>query len=220
MYMRGFFLRTESLIMQIDPKSNSIQDNYKLLTNLVIPRPIAWVTSRSEKNVINLAPFSFFNAVGSDPMYLVIGVGRATDGGKKDTARNIESAGEFVVNLVTEDLIDAMNISAADFPADESELTAAGLHGAASAIVSVPRVAESQVSLECKLHSAQQLGASTLIIGQIVMFHIADHLVGPRSHINNFTPIARLGTPSMYARTADRFDLPRLSYEQAKTAKR
>ena len=205
--------------MQIDPKTNTTQDNYKLLTNLVIPRPIAWVTSRSEGNVINLAPFSFFNAVGSDPMYLVIGIGRATDGGKKDTARNIESAGEFVVNLVTEDLIDAMNISASDFPADDSELTAGGLHGAASTIVSVPRVAEAQVSLECKLHSAQPLGASTLIIGQVVMFHIADHLVGPRLHIKDFAPIGRLGSPSMYCRTTDRFDLPRLTYEQARMAK-
>jgi flavin reductase (DIM6/NTAB) family NADH-FMN oxidoreductase RutF len=201
--------------MQIDPKKNSNQDNYKLLTNLVVPRPIAWVTSRNERGVINLAPFSFFNAVGSDPIFLIISVGRANDGGKKDTARNIEAIGEFVVNLVTEDLIGAMNISAAEFPPEESELTAAGLHAAPSAFISVPRVAESQASLECTLHSTQALGTNTLIVGQVVMFHIADHLVGPRFHINNFAPIGRLGSPSMYCRTTDRFDLPRLTYEQA-----
>jgi flavin reductase (DIM6/NTAB) family NADH-FMN oxidoreductase RutF len=202
--------------MQIDPKNNAVQDNYKLLTNLVVPRPIAWVTSRSKANVINLAPFSFFNAIGSDPLYLIISVAKAPGGGQKDTARNIHSVGEFVVNLVTEDLINAMNISAADFPSEESELSAAGLHAAESVRISVPRIAEAQASLECKLHSAQPLGAYTLIIGQVLMFHVADHLVGERLHINNFAPIGRLGSPSMYCRTTDRFDLPRLTYEQAK----
>jgi flavin reductase (DIM6/NTAB) family NADH-FMN oxidoreductase RutF len=202
--------------MQIDPKANTTLDNYKLLTNLVVPRPIAWVTSRNENNLINLAPFSFFNAIGSDPLYLMISVGRAANGELKDTARNIQSIGEFVVNLVTEDLIGAMNISAADFPPEESELTAAGLRPAPSALISVPRIAEAHVSLECKLHCAQPLGLYTLIIGQVVMFHVADHLVGDRLHINNFAPIGRLGSPSMYCRTADRFDLPRLTYEQAK----
>ena len=204
--------------MQIDPKANSVQDNYKLITNLVVPRPIAWVTSRSETNIVNLAPFSFFNAIGSDPLYLIISVGNQSNGVKKDTGRNIEFAREFVVNLVTEGLVDAMNVSAADFPAEESELTAAGLHAAPGVHVSVPRIAESQVSLECKLHSAQVLGANTIYIGQVVMFHIADALVGPRMHINNFAPIGRLGSPSMYCRTTDRFDLPRLTYEQAKKA--
>jgi flavin reductase (DIM6/NTAB) family NADH-FMN oxidoreductase RutF len=203
--------------MQIDPKSNSPQDNYKLLTNLVIPRPIAWVTSRSERNIINLAPFSFFNAVGSDPIYLIISVGKLPGGETKDTGRNIEFAREFVVNLVTEDLINAMNISAAEFPAEESELTAAGLQPEKSVVVSVPRIAESPASFECKLHTILPVGTNTLYVGEVVMFHIADHLVGPRLHINNFAPIGRLGSPSMYCRTTDRFDLPRLTYEQART---
>jgi flavin reductase (DIM6/NTAB) family NADH-FMN oxidoreductase RutF len=112
-----------------------------------------------------------------------------------------------------------MNVSAAEFPPKESELTAAGLERTASIKVGVPRVAASQVSLECKLHSSVPLGSNTLIIGEVVMFHIADHLVGPRLHINDFAPIGRLGSPSMYCRTTDRFDLPRLSYEQASAAK-
>ncbi|OIR00425.1 flavin reductase like domain protein [mine drainage metagenome] len=198
--------------MQIDPSSNSKADNYKLLTNLVIPRPIAWVSSLGPSGVINLAPFSFFNAVGSDPVYLIVSIGHNDDGTAKDTARNIQASGEFVVNLVTEDLFDAMNISAADFPPELSELEAAQLHAAPSVRIKAPRVAEAQVSLECKLFSAQPLGANTLFIGEVVMFHVADQLLGPRLHIENFSPIGRLGSPSVYCRTVDRFDVARISY--------
>ena len=114
--------------MQIDPSLQTPADNYKLLTNLVVPRPIAWVSSLSQDGVINLAPFSFFNAVGADPLYVIISIGKNEAGEPKDTARNIRDSGEFVVNLVTEDLFAAMNLSAADFPPDTSELGIAGLH--------------------------------------------------------------------------------------------
>jgi flavin reductase (DIM6/NTAB) family NADH-FMN oxidoreductase RutF len=200
--------------MQIDPALQSKADKYKVLTNLVVPRPIAWITSLNQAGVINLAPFSFFNAVGSDPLYLVIGIGYRPDGTPKDTAQNIQARGEFVVNLITEDLMPAMNISAADFPPGQSELAAAGLHAAPSAHVKTPRVAESQASMECRLFRCEPLGSNTLIIGEVVMFHVADHLVGPRLHINNFAPIGRLGSPSMYCRTTDRFDLPRITFEK------
>ena len=200
--------------MQIDPGLNTKADNYKLLTNLVVPRPIAWVTSLSEQGVINLAPFSFFNAVGSDPLYVIISIGHTDSGEPKDTAKNIRTNGEFVVNLVTEDLFEAMNISAADFPADKSELAAARLHASPSVRVKVPRVAEVQASLECKLFSTQSLGANTLFIGEVVMFHVADHLIDADLHINDFAPIGRLGSPSVYCRTADRFDVSRITYAQ------
>lgn len=200
--------------MQIDPALHSTIENYKLLTNLVVPRPIAWVTSQSQSGVVNLAPFSFFNAVGSDPLYVIISIGRRDDGELKDTANNIEFSREFVVNLVTEELFDAMNISAADFPAEQSELEAAHLHTAPSVRIKTPRVAQAQASLECKLFSAQPLGANTLFIGEVVMFHVADHLIGPRLHVNNFAPIGRLGSPSVYCRTTDRFDIARISYAQ------
>jgi flavin reductase (DIM6/NTAB) family NADH-FMN oxidoreductase RutF len=200
--------------MQIDPSLHSVADNYKLLTNLVVPRPIAWVTSQNASGVVNLAPFSFFNAVGSNPLYLIISIGLNDAGETKDTAKNILASGEFVVNLVTEELFEAMNISAADFPAEVSELAAANLHAAPSVKIKPPRVAESQASMECKLHSSQVLGANTLIIGEVVMFHVADHLMGPRLHINNFAPIGRLGAPSVYCRTTDRFDAKRISYAE------
>jgi flavin reductase (DIM6/NTAB) family NADH-FMN oxidoreductase RutF len=111
-------------------------------------------------------------------------------------------------------LFDAMNISAADFPPGQSELEAARLQTAPSVHIRTPRVAQAQVSLECKLFSAQALGANTLFIGQVVMFHVADHLIGPRLHVNNFAPIGRLGSPSVYCRTTDRFDVARISYAQ------
>lgn len=200
--------------MQIDPAFHSSADSYKLLTNLVIPRPIAWVSSQSPDGVVNLAPFSFFNAVGSNPLYIMISVGQRDDGTLKDTAKNILASGDFVVNLVTEDLFTAMNISAADFPADQSELDAANLNTSPSLRVKPPRVAEAQASLECKLFNAQPLGDYTLIIGEVVMFHVADHLIGPRLHINGFEPLGRLGSPSVYCRTADRFDVARITYEK------
>jgi len=200
--------------MQFDPSLQSTADNYKLLTNLVVPRPIAWVSSQNENGVINLAPFSFFNAVGSDPLYVIISIGHNENGQAKDTARNIQANGEFVVNMVTEELFGAMNISAADFPPGESELEAAGLHGAPCVHIKTPRLAEAKASLECKLFSAQALGANTLFIGEVVMFHVAEHLLGPRLHINNFAPIGRLGSPSVYCRTTDRFDVARISYAQ------
>jgi flavin reductase (DIM6/NTAB) family NADH-FMN oxidoreductase RutF len=200
--------------MQLDPSRQTAANNYKLLTNLVVPRPIAWVSSLGESGLVNLAPFSFFNAVGSDPLYLVVSIGRRDDGTPKDTARNIETRGDFVVNLVTEELLAAMNISAVEFPPDQSELTAAQLHAAPSLRVEAPRLAEAQVSLECRLFQSLALGANTLYIGEVVMFHVADHLLGPRFHINGFAPIGRLGSPSTYCRSTDRFELPRLSYEQ------
>ena len=198
--------------MHIDPAQTSPADTYKLLTNLVVPRPIAWVTSRNPAGVINLAPFSFFNAVGSKPPCVVLGLGRNPAGLPKDTENNIKSSGEFVVNLVTEDLFTAMNISAADFPPEESELDAAQVHTEPSVLLQTPRVAEAQVSLECRLHSMQPLGENTLVIGEVVMFHVEDRLVGPRFHIHDFAPIGRLGSPSVYCRTTDRFDVPRVGY--------
>lgn len=200
--------------VQIDPSLHSKADNYQLLTNLVVPRPIAWVSSLGPTGVVNLAPFSFFNAVGSDPLYLVLGLGSRQDGSPKDTTANILRGGDFVVNLVTQELLGAMNLSAAEFPPDESELAAAGLQAAPSVLIKSPRLAQAKASLECRLFSSQALGASTLLVGEVVMFHVADELVGPRLQIKDFAPIGRLGSPSLYCRTEDRFELPRIRYAQ------
>lgn len=200
--------------MQIDPSLHATGDNYKLITNLVVPRPIAWVTSVSERGVVNLAPFSFFNAVGADPLYLVVSIGQRDDGEPKDTARNIAAGQDFVVNLVTEELLGAMNVSSVEFPPDESELVAAGVHAAPSERVKSPRLAQATVSMECTLHRSIPLGTNTLFIGEVVMFHVADHLVGARLRVKGFAPIGRLGSPSVYCRTTDRFERSRIGYDE------
>ena len=202
--------------MQIDPSHTSKIDNYKLLTNLIVPRPIAWITSQNQDGIVNLAPFSFFNAVSGTPPYIIFSVGLNEAREPKDTARNIRVSREFVVNLVTEDLFDAMNLSSATFPPDESELEAAKLHTAPSVRIITPRVEEAHVSLECKLFSEQVLGTNTLFIGEVIMFHIDDKLIGPHMHVENFAPIGRLGSPSVYCRTTDRFDIARVNYARWK----
>ena len=204
--------------MNIDPAAHSAGQNYKLLTNIVVPRPIAWVTSTSPEGVVNLAPFSFFNAIGSDPLLVMISVAHNSDGSMKHTGRNIVASGEFVVNMVTGELVDAMNLTAADFPDEESELNAAGLHEAPSERVRVPRVAEARAALECKLHSTLPFGNYTVIVGEVVMFHVADAMVDEKLHIHGFDPIGRLGSPAFYCHTQDRFELPRRTYAQWKDA--
>jgi flavin reductase (DIM6/NTAB) family NADH-FMN oxidoreductase RutF len=200
--------------MHIDPTEHPVADNYKLITNLVVPRPIAWITSSGPDGIVNLAPFSFFNAVASDPLYLIVSVGHRDSGAPKDTARNIETRREFVVNLVTEELLDAMNVSAADFPPDRSELEATGLATEASLRVAPPRLAAAGASLECRLFQALPLGESTLFVAEVVMFHVADRYLGPRLRVENFAPVGRLGSPSLYCRTIDRFALPRISFAE------
>jgi flavin reductase (DIM6/NTAB) family NADH-FMN oxidoreductase RutF len=120
--------------------------------------------------------------------------------------------GDFVVNLVTENLLDAMTLSAADFPPDKSEIEAAGLNASPSVHVKAPRLAEAEVSLECRLFRAERLGAGSLYIGEVVLFHVADRLMGPRLHVNGFAPLGRLGSPATYCRTTDRFEAPRIRY--------
>ena len=200
--------------MHIDPADHSPAESYKLLSNLVVPRPIAWVSTRNADGAANLAPFSFFNALGSHPLYIGVSVARKEDGGLKDTARNIEAHGEFVVNFVSETLFPAMNLSAADFPPDVSELEIADLHTAPSIRIATPRVAESPAALECRLHQRVELGAYTLYIGTVEMIHVADELIGPRLHINDYAPVGRMGAPSVYCRTTDRFDAARITYRE------
>jgi flavin reductase (DIM6/NTAB) family NADH-FMN oxidoreductase RutF len=187
---------------------------YALLTNLVVPRPIAWVTSQNTQGLINLAPFSFFNMVGSAPPTVVIGVGDESPGQPKHTAKNIAATREFVVNLVTPELAAAMNITASDFPATISELDAAGLHAAPSQRVKVPRVAEAKASLECTLHSIQRIGGNNVIFGEIVALHVDDAFIDASLHIHDFTPVGRLGSPDLYCRTGDRFAMRRMTFSQ------
>lgn len=187
---------------------------YRLLTNIVVPRPIAWVSSRDTAGGLNLAPFSFFNLMGADPPLLAVGIGDESPGRPKHTCRNIAATGDFVVNLVTEELASAMNLTAADFPEGMSEFAAAGLHPGAGVSVTTPRVAEAQAALECTLHEIHRIGANNIILGRITAIYVADGLVDDRLHLHRFGPIGRLGSPSWYARLTDRFEIPRISYAQ------
>ncbi len=198
--------------MQIDPQQQPAATSYKLLTNLIVPRPIAWVTSVGPENNLNLAPFSFFNALSAEPVILGFSVGRHEDGRPRDTAVNIRQRGEFVVHLVTEDFMPAMNISAADFPPEMSEAEICGLPTLPSQRVAVPRLADVLVSMECRLHSHQALGPNTLILGEVLLFHVTDALLGERMHIKDWNPVGRMGSPATYCHTQDRFEWPRLSY--------
>ena len=137
--------------MQIDISTASVTDVYQALIGVVTPRPIAWVTTVSPNAVVNLAPFSFFNVFGANPPIVVFSPGLKPDGSKKDTLRNIEATGEFVVNAAVAEWAVQVNASSKELPPDESEVTFTGLHTTPSVMVKPPRLAESPVHLECKV---------------------------------------------------------------------
>ena len=186
---------------------------YKLLVATVVPRPIAWVTTINRQGLVNAAPYSFFNVMGPAPPTLVLGLMADAQRGFKDTARNIMESGEFVVNLVPHALVQAMNITAVDAPADISELELAGLEQAACTHVRPPRIAISPVSFECLNHAAIVTGPhQTIVVGRIVAIHVADGYVrdAQRGHID--TPGLDLVARTFgagYVRTRDTFDLVR-----------
>lgn len=201
----------------IDPAQNSSQDNYKLLIGSVLPRPIAFVSTQSVDGALNLAPFSFFTAVCSDPpTILFCPMVRGSDGEKKDTLRNIEATGEFVVNVVSEDIVSPMNATAAEFPFGVSEFTEAGLTPAPSVVVKPPRVLESPVSLECKLQQiipvgAGGVGSGNLVLGTVVQFHVRQDLYhAGRIDTALLKPVARLAG-SAYCPVREVFEVARPS---------
>lgn len=211
--------------MLVDLTAISHKDAYKLLVSTVVPRPIAWVVTQSPEGVVNTAPFSFFNAFSGNPPTVCIGVGHRGPGRGKDTAVNIEATGEFVVNLVSEDTADAMNVTAIDFPPDVDEIEQAGLTVAASTRVRPPRIAESPVAYECTLLQIVELGPeSALILGRVVAIHVRDEQVLDVAHGYIDTPalklIARMHGRGWYARTTDLFDMPRLTLKEWEAGRR
>ncbi|MEU4667210.1 flavin reductase family protein [Amycolatopsis sp. NPDC023774] len=162
---------------------------YRLLTAAVVPRPIAWVSSTSGSGVDNLAPHSFFTVASAAPPVL-----QFTSVGRKDTLRNVEATGQFVVNLAPEHLFEKINDTGTDFPPDHSEFDAAGLMREPSTKVKPPRVAQSPVAFECELHSTVGFGTSTVVFGRVVHVAVAeDVLDGDHPVIGRLRPLARLG---------------------------
>ncbi len=199
---------------------------YNLLIGLVAPRPIAWITSMNDEGTLNAAPFSAYNYLCTDPP--IVGIGVTNRPGReavpKDTARNIRRTGEFVINVVTEDLLEKMNICATDFPAGINELEMAGLTTAASSIVKVPRIAEAHAALECKEFTSMEIGRSRIILGRVVAMYVEDRFVdpaGPYIKADELHAIGRMNGLGNYVHTSDSFlTVPRISYEEWEKGKR
>jgi flavin reductase (DIM6/NTAB) family NADH-FMN oxidoreductase RutF len=191
---------------------------YKLLISTIVPRPIAWVTTQDIDGSVNAAPFSFFNCVSGDPPVVCFGIGGRAPGDAKDTGGNIRRTGQFVVNLVSYQLAQQMNVTAIEFGKEVDELAQAGLTTAPSVRVRPPRIAEAPVSIECERLVIVEVGVDrAVILGRVVAMHIADDCVldPVRCHVD--TPrldlIGRMHGAGWYARTTDRFEMPRIPVE-------
>lgn len=196
------------------PAELSPSRNYFLLTSLLVPRPIAWVSTRSEAGVVNVAPFSFYGGISGNPPILGLGISRRADGRQKDTARNAIETGEFVVHLAEEPLVEAMVGCSAELEPEVSEAEALGLALEASKVVSVPSLADTRVRLECRLHQHQEVGDGPVdfLMGEVVAFVLAEGLLDERGRVDEeaLAPVSRLGG-AWYAPVRDRFQAQRPS---------
>jgi len=181
--------------MQVDPSKLDPRDVYRLMISVVVPRPIAWVSTRSLSGTLNAAPFSYFQALGSKPPMVMIAVGRRRSGEPKDTRRNIEETGEFVVNLVGEKNGARMVRTSIDHPYGVSEFDEAGLTPVESEVVAPPRIGECGVAMECRLEESLELAGSGVLVGRILHFHLDDALLdaGGRVDPGKLRPLGRLG---------------------------
>ena len=199
--------------MHFSSKDISPNTAYKLLVSTVLPRPIAFVTSINANGRLNAAPFSFFNAMGSEPPVVVLGFQPNADGSQKDTPNNILETKEFVVNIVDEPLAPQMNMCAGALPADVDEIALAGLETVPSIGITPPRLKASPVSLECKFMNDMPLkGGGRIIAGEVIHFHVRDNIITSldplRIDIDKLAPISRLNGP-MYGRITDQFKIAR-----------
>ncbi len=200
------------MMKSFSPADLSERDNYKFLIGGIIPRPIAFVTTESNENVLNGAPFSYFNIVTANPPMISVSVQRQ-NGKQKDTARNAIEKKEFVVHIVDESNVEAINKTAAALPPTESEVEVAGLTPVESVMVSVPGVKESKIRMECILEQAIPLGkdseACDLLIGKVVYFHIEDEIYeNGRIDANGLKAVSRLAGND-YAKVGEMFTIDR-----------
>jgi flavin reductase (DIM6/NTAB) family NADH-FMN oxidoreductase RutF len=200
--------------MQFDPNELDYSAVYKLLTGSIIPRPIGWISSISEDGINNLAPFSYFNAVGDDPPHVMFSVGRGNNI-NKDTLNNVLNTKQFVVNMVTETLAEKMNLTAQSVPSHVDEFALAHIDSIPSIKVKPLRVKESPITFECELVHHYFLedhknGGACIIIGRIVMMHFDENVLMDNYKINleSYKPIARLAG-SNYAKIGELFSIKR-----------
>ena len=199
-------------MIELDLENEHADRAYPILAGLVTPRPIAWVTTLNEDGGVNAAPFSFFNLFGADPPLVIFAPGDRDDGSPKDTARNCERTGEFVVNLVDGPLAEAMNGTSASVPYGVSETGVANLATAASSVVAAPRIAAAPAALECTLHEIQHIGGNRLVLGIVRRVWVREELFDAESlrvRGELFHPIGRMSVPSWYCRTSDLFEMVR-----------
>jgi flavin reductase (DIM6/NTAB) family NADH-FMN oxidoreductase RutF len=198
--------------MELDLEHEYADRAYQFLVNLVMPRPIAFVTTISPEGRINAAPFSFFNLMGANPPICAFAPGDRDNGTPKDTALNIRATHEFVVNLVDEGIAEAMNKCAASLPYGENELAHAGLTAPPSSLVKPPRIAEAPASLECVEWGTLQIGDNRMVIGLIKRLHVREELFdAQKKRINSekLKIIGRLASPHWYCYTRERFEMIR-----------
>lgn len=198
--------------MEIDFESVTSLERYQFLTHAVVPRPIAWVTTINSAGEVNAAPFSFFNVFGSNPAVVALGIGTRSDDSPKDTVLNITENGEFVINMVTEELAEQMVRTSAEFAHGESELEAVGLSATSSVAVTPPRIAESPVHLECRKLSIQEIGTNRLILGTVIHGGVEDtfyDVASKRILTDQIGPVGRMHGPAGYTRTHDLFEIQR-----------
>jgi flavin reductase (DIM6/NTAB) family NADH-FMN oxidoreductase RutF len=200
-----------------DLAAMSKADAYKLLASVILPRPIAWVVSRDHEGGVNAAPYSFFNIVSSDPPLVAISFSAAPDRDGKDSLSNIRARGEFVVNMVPEELAEAMNVTATNAPRGTDETRLAGLEVVRCTVVDVPRIERSPVALECKLFEViEPGGSSTIVLGRIVYAHVRESAFEDlgKLHIDlaRMRLIGWLHGGGGYCTTRDTFTIDRLSW--------
>jgi flavin reductase (DIM6/NTAB) family NADH-FMN oxidoreductase RutF len=199
--------------MKFDPSQMDMQAVYKLLTGLVVPRPIGWASTRSPEGVDNLAPFSFFIAITPSPPHVAISVG-TREGQTKDTLRNLRHTGDFVLNTVSADVVERMNATSGDWPPEVSEFSATGLTPVPSDLVAPPRVGEAPAGLECVVRRIVPVGGppygAHLVIGEVVRFHVRDELLLERGRIDlkALRAVGRLAGAG-YCLTDEQFELQR-----------
>lgn len=199
--------------MIVDPQREDYRNVYKLMVGVIVPRPIAFVSTISVDGRLNLAPFSFFTAISANPPVICFSPMIRGDNVCKDTLNNVRATHEFVVNVVSEDFKAQMNVCSGEYPAGVDEFEKSGLTPVASRLVKPPRVLESRVNLECRLVqivdvSAKPLGGS-IVLGEVVLFHVNDAIFDHfKIDPDKLKPIGRMGGPT-YTRTTDRFEMER-----------
>lgn len=194
---------------EVDFSAITAYQRYKLLASLIVPRPIALVTTIGANGVVNAAPFSMFNMVGEDPPILMLSINRVHDGRLKDTAANILHNGEFVVHMSDEPMAQRMHACGESFPPDVSELAQVGLTPVPSRSVTPPRIQEAPVAFECVLHEKLETESRYVFIGRVVWMAARAGLIDTtawRVNLREYSPIARFGA-SFYMRTSERFSL-------------